>query len=230
MKRQIDAVIFDMDGVLIDSEPLWHEAEIAAFGAHGLVLTSTDCAQTTGMRIDVVVGHWQLLRPDVLGGIDPGVLVGAIVDGVVARIAARGEAMPHAIDAIGAVVRRDRKLGLASSSPPAVIDAVLLRLGIREAFSDIRSGWWLPRAKPDPRIYVEACAALGVLPARALAIEDSESGLRAAIDAGMVVCALPDRRQPVPASVVRAQFVLSGLHELDGVITTLDARAVDVGA
>lgn len=220
----VDAVIFDMDGVLIDSEPLWHEAEIEAFGSFGLVLTAEQCEQTTGVRVDAVVGHWQLSHPEVLGGVAADRIVDAIIAAVVARISARGEPMPGAIDAVAAVGARGKRLGLASSSPPAVIDAVLARLGLGEAFADVRSGWWLPRPKPDPRIYLDACLALEVEPGRTVAIEDSESGLRAALSAGLVVCALPDRRLPVPPSVARAHYVLESLTALDDVVAALDRR------
>ena len=220
----IDAVIFDMDGVLIDSEPLWHEAEIQAFAGFGLALTVEQCAQTTGVRVDCVVGHWQLLHPEILGGIAPEQIVDAIVSAVVDRIARRGVPMLGAVEAVAAVAARRKKLGLASSSPPAVIDAVLARLGVAGAFADVRSGWWLPRAKPDPQIYLDACTALGVEPGRAIAVEDSESGLKSAIAAGLVVCALPDRRMPVPPSVARAHYVLESLRELDDVVVALDRR------
>ena len=221
---QIDAVIFDMDGVLIDSEPLWHEAEIEAFGRFGLPLTAEQCAQTSGVRVDAVVAHWQFAHPEVLGAVALEEIVGAIINGVVARITSRGNAMNGAVDAVSAVAARGKKLGLASSSPPAVIDAVLTRLGLADAFVDVRSGWWLPRSKPDPAIYLEACAALEVEPARTVAVEDSESGLRSAVSAGLVVCALPDRRMPVPPSVARAHYVLESLRELDDVISALDRR------
>jgi sugar-phosphatase len=207
-----------MDGVLVDSEPLWHEAEIAAFAARGVTLSSADCLETTGVRIDDVVRHWQRRFPAALGGVDPGALVDDIVAGVVARVLARGEAMPGALVAVDAVVAAGFPLGLASSSPPAIIDAVLRRLGVRDRFSAVHSAWGLPRGKPDPAVYLEACAGLGVRPADAVAIEDSQSGLLAALAAGMMVVAVPDPRTRPPAAAERAAAVLGDLGALPALL------------
>lgn len=208
------AIVFDMDGVLIDSEPLWHEAEIAAFGRHGLVLSAADCAQTTGVRIDHVVRHWRTRHPDVLAGVSDDVLVENIVAGVVARILERGVAVDGAVAAVQQAHDAGLRLGLASSSPPAVIDAVLTRLQVRACFLDVRSGWLLATPKPHPQIYLDACVALDVDVGAAIAVEDSESGLRAAIAAGLFVCALPDVRVPIPPSAARAHVVLPSLQDL----------------
>lgn len=217
LPRAAHAVVFDMDGVLIDSEPLWHEAEIAAFGRLGVTLTPADCLETTGVRVDDVVRHWQARFP-ALTAVAVEVVVDDIVCGVVARVAARGEPMPGALAAVAAVVDRGLPAGVASSSPPAIIEAVLRRLGIGSRFDVVCSAWGLPRGKPDPAVYLEACAALGVAPADAVAIEDSQSGLLAGIAAGMMVVAVPDPRARPPAAVERADVVLSSLSALPALL------------
>lgn len=219
LPRAPHAVVFDMDGVLIDSEPLWHEAEIAAFARHGVTLSSDDCLETTGVRIDAVVAHWQARFPQALGAVDGAALVDDIVAGVVARVLARGEPMAGALAAVDAVVAAGLPPGLASSSPPTIIAAVLQRLDIGHRFAAVHSAWGLPRGKPDPAVYLEACAALGVEPARAVAIEDSQSGLLAGLAAGMMVVAVPDPRTRPPAAVADADAVLQHLGQLAGLLT-----------
>lgn len=214
LPRRPLAVVFDMDGVLIDSEPLWHEAEIAAFGAHGVVLTVEDCLETTGVRIDAVVRHWQERHPLALGAVHAGVLIDSIVAGVIARVLDRGEAMPGAHAALDAVLEADMGLALASSSPPAIISAVLGRLDVEARFATVHSAWGLPRGKPDPAVYLAACESLGVDPADAVAVEDSQSGLLAGLAAGMMVVAVPDPRARPPEAAARAAACLPDLWHL----------------
>jgi sugar-phosphatase len=204
----IDAVVFDMDGVLVDSEPLWHEAEIAVFSPLGVPLTVDMCRQTTGVRVDGVVRHWRERYPWGPTPDDATVIAG-IVDGVVARVRERAEPMPGAREALAA--SSSLPLGLASSSPQRIIDAVLERLGVRAWFRTVQSAEQLPRGKPDPLVYQLACAALGVDPRRAVAVEDSSSGLRAAHAAGMIVVAVPDPAAHVPDALHLADVVLSSL-------------------
>jgi sugar-phosphatase len=197
-----------MDGVLVDSEPLWHEAEIAVLAPLGVPLTRELCLQTTGVRVDGVVQHWRARHP---WGEHPGdhEVVGAIVDGVVQRVLARGEPMRGAQAALAAVGALP--LGLASSSPQRIIDAVLDRLGVRNRFAVVQSAESLPRGKPDPLVYLLACEALGVDPQFTVAVEDSSSGLRAARAAGMIVVAVPDPAAHVPDALHEADVVLDSL-------------------
>jgi HAD superfamily hydrolase (TIGR01509 family) len=209
----VGAVVFDMDGVLVDSEPLWHEAEIAVLAPLGVPLTPALCRQTTGVRVDGVVRHWRQRHP---WGPDPddATVVARIVDGVVERVRARAEPMRGARAALQAA--SSLPLGLASSSPQRIIDAVLDRLGVRGLFAKaqgtVQSAEHLPRGKPDPLVYLRACAALGVDPRRAVAVEDSSSGLRAAHAAGMIVVAVPDPAADVPDALPLAEVVLPSLE------------------
>jgi HAD superfamily hydrolase (TIGR01509 family) len=126
-------------------------------------------------------------------------------------VRARAAPMPgahEALDAVGAL-----PLGLASSSPARIIDAVLDRLGVRARFSVVQSAEALPRGKPDPLVYLLACQALGVDPRHAVAVEDSSSGLRAAHAAGMIVVAVPDPAAHVPDALDKASVVLDSLRE-----------------
>lgn len=217
LPRRPKAVVFDMDGVLIDSEPLWHEAEMTAFAGRGVVLTRADCQQTTGVRIDAVVRHWAMQFP-ALTGVDHDAIVAEIITGVVDRIAARGTAIPGAIATLRAAVEAGMPVGVASSSPPHVIASALARLGIADHFGAVCSAWELPFPKPDPAVYLQACAALGVAPADAVAIEDSHSGLLAGLAAGMMVVAFVDGRSPTPPAAEGADLVVSDLGQLPALL------------
>lgn len=205
-----DAVIFDMDGVLVDSEPLWHVAEIAAFGAVGVHLTETDCLETTGLRVDAVADHWFARRP--WTGPSPRAVAADVVARMEHLLRTEGVAKPGAVEAVrflGAQVR----LGLASSSPDVLIGAVLDRLGIRDAFEVLRSAEHEPFGKPHPGVYLTTAAAMGVDPRRSLAIEDSGNGMRSAAAAGMRVVAVPDQAVAADALAL-AEVVLPSLEEL----------------
>lgn len=221
----IEAVVFDMDGVLVDSEPLWHEAEIDVFGAIGLSLTVAQCQQTTGVRIDGVVRHWRALHPALFAAVDDDALVARIVAGVVARVAARGTPMKGAFAAVDDAARRGLQIGLASSSPRAIIEAVLVRLQVRDRFAAVCSAEHLPRGKPDPAVYLDACRALGVDPRRAVAVEDSSSGIEAGKNADMFVVAVPDPSAAVPKSLGLADVVIGSLLELPAVLDRLMKNA-----
>lgn len=219
----LTAVVFDMDGVLVDSEPLWHEAEIEAFAKRGLTLSKLDCQQTTGVRIDQVVVFWRERCPEAFVGVDDRVVVDDIIAGVAARIAARGEAMAGVAEAIDDVARRGLRIGLASSSPQILIDAVLDRLQLRPRFAAVVSAERMPRGKPDPAVYLEACHKLGVSPEDAVAVEDSSSGIVAGKNAGMFVVAIPDAAAARPAALDRADVVIASLRELPAVLDRLSA-------
>lgn len=221
-QRSIDAVIFDLDGVLVDSEPLWHEAELEVFRALGVPLTKAMCLETTGVRVDAVVRHWHARYPWQEPGLDD--TTTRVVERVAALIRRRTTPMPHALAALDAVEQRALSLGLASSSPRVVIDAALARLSAASRFAAVRSAEGLARGKPDPEVYLLTCADLDVAPARAVAVEDSSSGLRAAHAAGMKVIAVPDPAAGPPDALGLADIVLADLGGLAAALDQLGAR------
>lgn len=203
------AVVFDMDGVLVDSEPLWHVAEIEVFASVGVPLTPADCLRTTGLRVDAVAAFWRAERPY---DADPADVAAAIVSRVAELLRARARPLPGALDAVRHLSGRV-PLALASSSADVLIDAVLDRLGLRGAFAVVRSAEHEPFGKPHPGVYLTTVAALGLPAAACLAVEDSANGLRAAHAAGLRVLAVPD--QPVaPDALALAEAVLPSLVEL----------------
>jgi sugar-phosphatase len=186
----IRGVLFDMDGLMIDSEPLWQRAEIEVFGRVGLALTRADCLETRGRRIDEVVAFWWERRP--WSGPPQERLRDAIVARVIELVRREGAPKPGLAHAIGFFAERGLPLGVASSSSYAIIDAVLERLALRDRFAVVHSGEEEPRGKPDPGVYRSAARKLGVPAAACVALEDSPSGVASAKAAGMRCIAVVD--------------------------------------
>lgn len=206
------ALIFDMDGILIDSEPLWHRAEIAVFAEAGLALTAEDCLRTTGLRVDATVGFWCERFPRLASSRDA--LVAAILERLIALVREEGEAKPGIAEALAFARRAGLRLALASSSPYAVIEAVLARLGLSSAFEVIHSAEEEERGKPDPAVYLTTARKLEVDPADCVAIEDSPNGLLSAKAAGMRCIAIPEPALREDRRFALADAVLSGLGEI----------------
>ena len=206
------ALLFDMDGVLIDSEPLWHRAEIAAFGEAGLTLTTGDCLQTTGLRVDETVAYWCERFPGLAPSRD--VLVADILERLIRLVREEGEAKPGVAEALAFAQRAGLRLALASSSTYAVIEAVTARLGLAPAFEVIHSAEEEERGKPDPAVYLTTARKLGVDPTDCVAVEDSPNGLLSAKAAGMRCLAIPEPALRGDPRFELADAVLSGLGEI----------------
>jgi len=185
----IKAVIFDMDGLLIDSEPLWRRAERAAFARVGLELSDEDCRQTTGLRADEVVEYWYRRRP--WSGTDPVRVLDDLDRRVKQLIRTEGRELPGARGAVDAAARAGLRLALASSSTIGVIEVVLSHLGLTGRFEVVASGADEARGKPDPAVYLTTLRRLGLAAADCVALEDSAAGVAAAHAAGIFVVAVP---------------------------------------
>ncbi len=216
------AVVFDLDGVLVDSEPFWRQAEIEVFAEVGVVLTEAEARQTMGLRIDDAVRHWFERRP--WSGPGPSEVERAVTARVAELIGASGEPMPGALHAL----RRCADLGLpvavCSGSYAVVIEAALARLGVEELVAVWHSAEWEPLGKPHPGAYLTTAAKLGADPTACLAVEDSFNGAIAAKAARMRVVVVPEA---ATASSPRWGFCdarITSLEELDaGLLRRLGA-------
>ncbi len=185
----IEAVIFDMDGLLIDSEPLWRQAEITAFGKVGLHLAPQECMQTLGLRIDEAVAFWYQKHP--WKGATPGEVEQDIAREFMLLLKQAGP-----MEGVGQTMEFFRQkglpLGLASSSTLDVIEAVIEKLGIASYFKVVCSAEHEEFGKPHPAVFITTARKLGASPVATLAFEDSFNGLLSAKAARMKTVAVPE--------------------------------------
>jgi HAD superfamily hydrolase (TIGR01509 family) len=210
--RPIEAVVFDMDGVLLDSEPIWRAIEIEVFGRVGIELREEDLLRTMGVRIADVVRLWHERHP----WADPPIerIADEIVERVADTIERESSLADGAVEAIDRLRDRGLPLALASSSPMRLIEAVLRMGRLEDRFDVVLTGEAEEHGKPAPDVYLSAARALGVPPERCLAIEDSINGVRAAKAAGMVAIAVPPP-QTRHGDVGGADLILDSLVDLD---------------
>lgn len=188
----ISAVIFDMDGIIIDSEPFWKEAETGIFNKLGVPLTPQMCETTTGMRLADVSKLWHTEFPWDLDKVPFEKVNNDIVGTLIELIKNKGIINKGIPELLEFLKSRNLPLALASSSDKKIIDAVLDKFGIRNYFKVIHSAEFEQYGKPHPAIYLTTAEKLGFNPVNCLAIEDSFNGVLAAVAARMKVAAIPD--------------------------------------
>ena len=207
----IEAVIFDLDGVIVDTEQIWDEVREELVRERGGRWSDSAQADMMGMSST----EWSRYMRDELELAEP---PGEISDEVVRRMLERyAEELPLIDGAVAAAGRlaAEFRLAVASSSNRPLIEAVLGQAGIAECFETIVSSEEVAHGKPAPDVYFEAAHRLGIDPSRCAAVEDSSNGLRAAHAAGMRVVAFPNRRYPPAADALAlADIVLESLDEL----------------
>jgi sugar-phosphatase len=207
------AVIFDMDGVLIDSEPLWHKAEVGVFRALGVPLDETMCLETTGLRPDEVVNFWYGKYP--WQKHDRASIEHDLIATVETLIRTQGVAKRGVPAALAFLRRRGYPLAVASSSPYRLITTVCEKLNLGSTFSVVHSAEDETLGKPHPAVYLTTAAKLGVPATRCVAIEDSPNGIIAALAARMKCIAIPDARQANHCRFAIADLVLDSLEEIE---------------
>ncbi len=207
----LEAVVFDLDGVLIDSEQVWDEVrEQLAREREG---RWHERAQADMMGMSST--EWSRYMHEVIGIVDPPEEINAeVVRRMQARYAEHLPLIDGAVDAAKRLAQAFR-LALASSSNRPLIAAVLSSTGMDALFEATVSSEEVKRGKPAPDVFLEAARRLGVESGQCAAIEDSGNGIRAAHAAGMRVVAIPNRRYPPPAeSLALADAVLDSLADL----------------
>jgi HAD superfamily hydrolase (TIGR01509 family) len=217
----IEAVVFDLDGTLVDSEPVWEQVRrglVAERGGHW----ATDAQRRL---LGMSTPEWARYLSEDLGvGLPPDQVATLVVDRMAARYREHVPFLAGAVDAVRRFAAR-WPLGLASSSPPRLIETVLQSAGLRSSFKVVMSTEQVPHGKPAPDIYLAVTAQLGCPPPDCAAVEDSSNGLRSAAAAGLWVIAIPQPEYPPdPDALAQASLVRSSLADL-----TTDAVAALAG-
>jgi HAD superfamily hydrolase (TIGR01509 family) len=207
----IEAVVFDLDGVIIESEEIWDEVRRDVARRHGgrWLADSTETVQ--GMN----TSQWADYLHDVVGvELSKDEIVEAVVGKLLCSYRRDLPLLPGAVETVRTLAGRWR-LAVASSSPRQVIEAVLEMAGLAGEFVVVVSSDEVDRGKPAPDVYLEAARRLGLPRGACAAVEDSANGIRAGKAAGMVLVAVPNRRYPPPADVLTsADRVLGSLGQL----------------
>jgi HAD superfamily hydrolase (TIGR01509 family) len=212
---KLDTVIFDMDGLLIDSEPLWKESAEALFLTYGKQLTTQQYASTTGLRTKEFLMHWfryfNLPEKEINDAEEK------VVELVVKLVAQKGTPMPGVQHIFHFFLERNFKIGLASSSPPALINLVIEMLGISKHLQAVSSAAALTYGKPHPEVYLNCAGELASMPEACICFEDSFNGLIAAKAAKMkciVVPSVHDAKNPVWEAADLKISTLSNFNDL----------------
>jgi HAD superfamily hydrolase (TIGR01509 family) len=207
----IEAVVFDLDGVLIDSEPVWEQVRRGLVTERGGHWAADAQRRLMGMSTP----EWARYLSEDLGvGLPPGEVAALVTERMAARYREHIPLLPGAAGAVRRLAAR-WPLGLASSAPAVLIETVLQAAGLRPDFQVTMSTEQVPHGKPAPDIYLAVAGHLGVEPSDAAAVEDSSNGLRSAAAAGLHVIAIPRPEfPPDPDALAQTSLVLPGLDGL----------------
>ncbi len=187
--KNIQAIIYDMDGLLIDSEPLWQQAEMQVFSTVGLHLTVEDCLRTTGMPTRDVINYWFKLSPWL--GKSKEYIEDELYIEVISLIKEYGQPMPGVLDSLAAFSGIGLKIGLASASPVKIIETSLATCQVMSYFDFYHSGTLEEENKPNPALYHTVAKNLGVDIENCIILEDSCNGVKGALASGAQVIAVP---------------------------------------
>lgn len=202
--------IFDMDGVIIDSEPFWRQAQIKILSGYNITITAQDCIKhSMGKRIDDIASTWCDLYSL---NVDPKTLEQEIISAVAHLISTKGKAKEGLYELLDFLVKKNFNIALATSSSKPIITAVFDRLSIESYFHVVCSADTEEYGKPHPAIYLKAAKRLGVTPANCIVLEDSITGMISAKSASMETIVIPeDKTDP---KFTLANSILSSMLEI----------------
>ena len=205
------AIIFDMDGVIIDSEPLWKKAIIQIMNNYGYNFDIEMCNRTKGMRVDEVTLFW---KEELNAPFDSKIVAEEIVEEVIRLISLDGKEMDGLEDLLKRAKSENIRIALASSSSLTIIETVLTRLNISSYFEVVQSAQKEQYGKPHPAVFITAANNLGVSPNNCIVIEDSLNGVIAGKAAKMKVVAIPEPDEQQIEKFVIADQIITSLREL----------------
>lgn len=209
----VKAIIFDMDGLLVDSEPYWKIAEKICFGKLGLQLDDELLRQVMGFRLSEVVEHWYNYQA--WGEKNFEAVEADVLSTVKQLIQENANALPGVIQTLELCKTNGFKIALASSSAMSLIDVVVDKLNIRHYFDLLVSAEFEPYGKPHPSVFLTTAKQLNVLPTECLVFEDSVNGMIAAKAARMQCIVVPEVEKQHEAYWKLANHQLSSLANFD---------------
>lgn len=214
----IEAVIYDLDGLLVDTEPIWQKVESSVFTSIGLPIGRLMTIQTMGMRVDQVVDYWYKRKPWAKPSKKE--VESRIVKGVVEAVRSKAIPLPGVLENIELFNQLGIPMAVASSSYMEIIEAAIDNIGIRRFISTIHSAELEEYGKPNPAVYLTTAMKLGVQPQNCLAFEDSPRGVESAKAAGMWCVAVPNPHLQSGSDFEKADMIIDSLE--DFMIENLD--------
>lgn len=199
--NEFEAVIFDMDGVLVDSEPIWKVAMEEAFHSVGCKLTREDFQKTVGLRIDEVISYWYKIAPwenETEKEVEQ-----LIIQKMVAFLSESAKPLTGVVEMLRYLKNKGIKIGLATSSYRILVDTILATCSLSEYFDVLHTAEEEEFGKPHPAVYLTAAKMLEVNPLKCLVIEDSINGVISGKAARMHVVCIPEKtHQPNPKLIL----------------------------
>jgi len=208
-----DTVIFDMDGLLLDTEPLWGVSMLRVANAHNIPIGPDKFKETTGLKIHEVVHYWSLKYP--WQGSTIHQVAEDILDDIIALAKLEGSVMPGALELIHALKAAGIKTGIATSSPKRMLDDLVGHFALNDHFIYRASADEVDYGKPHPAVFLHCAARLGSAPLDCVVLEDSLNGVIAAKAARMKVIAIPDDRHRDDPRFALADMKVRSLHDVD---------------
>jgi HAD superfamily hydrolase (TIGR01509 family) len=212
----VKAAIFDMDGLLLDTEPLWGESMLKIATKHRVNIRSDFFKYTTGLRINEVTAFWHY-KFGWESSISSDELAVEIVDDIIALSIRKGNVMPGVLNLLEKLKSRGLKLGVATSSPQKMLHSLLEHFKLLQYFDELVSAENESHGKPHPAVYLKAAQLLDTAPWECVAFEDSLNGIVSAKSARMQAIAIPDEFNINNPKFAIADEVLASLEKFDTV-------------
>lgn len=212
MLTGIKAVIFDMDGVIIDSEPLWRRAMIQSFVEIGIPFTDDHCRITTGLRFKEVANFW--LTKHQINHVNIDEFDTLVINRLCELILTEGKAMKGVNEILHFLKENNFKIGIGTSSNTKLMNTVIDALSIRHYFDALSSAEFLEYGKPHPHVFLNCAQALAIEPSACLVIEDSVNGIIAGKAAQMKVVAIPEDINKNNSKFAIADYSVESLLEI----------------
>jgi len=208
--KDFAAVIFDMDGVLIDSEPLWKIAMEKVFSELGCALSKKDFQKTVGLRIDEVISYWN--KDQKLGISNEKKVEDDIINRMIKLVRENPVPLVGVLDTLVFLKKNKLKIGLATSSPNSLLRAVLDGLKIDQYFDVAHSAEFEEFGKPHPAVYINTAKRMNVIPEKCLVIEDSLNGIVSGKAAKMKVVCIPEKTHVKDPRLNVADFMFEDME------------------